>query len=227
MSKRKYLRRLSSAALLSMALYAHSVSPIWAKEVDWGKGPKMVRMERRVEKKEEMEEAKKEKINQGAVVRKGELVVSGSEYSLEGGEKLDLSTAKIMGRFGTKLQIGDLKDEDEVMIVGKYAADGKTIEVKLLRDMGVMVRNGEYWGKVVTKTDGSVLTIQIKKDSRKIEILSLDGAKKVDRQGKEIILSEVVRDHEVKVKGLVDKTDDKVWKMTKVYKLIDRSLPVK
>jgi len=61
-----------------------------------------------------------------------------------------------------------------------------------------------------------------------VSISGIDSNSKiVDRAGKDMVISDVKIGDEVKVKGLVDKSVESAWKITKVYKLMDRSLPVK
>lgn len=56
MSKRKTLRRLSSAALLSLAMYSQTMAPGWTKEVRAFETNPTQKIERRMEVKKKMGE---------------------------------------------------------------------------------------------------------------------------------------------------------------------------
>lgn len=217
MSKRKTLRRLSSAALLSLAMYSQTMSPGWAKEVRAFETKGEVRIERSANVKKKVGEVV---IGRGVVksVTGSTLVVVDKKDENIINVVIDDKT-KILSKSSIKTEVSDIAVGHEVSVVGKVEnGDVSRIRAISLRDLSLVVRNGQFKGEVVSvNSDG--FTIKMK--GIDVKVLSV-GSMFVDKTGKTIDSSLIVAGDTLKVKGTYNGSDKTI---SKVKMIKDTSLP--
>ncbi len=219
MSKRKTLRRLSSAALLSLAMYSQTMSPGWTKEVRAFETRGTTRIERRVDVKRKVGEVI---IGRGTVksVNGSALVVSDKKDNQVFNVVLDEKT-KILSKSLIKVTVSDIKEGHEVSIIGKIEnGDTSTLRAVTVRDLSLSVRSGQFKGEVVS-VDSTGINIMFK-DTR-VRVLT-EGALFTDRVGKTISPDQIKIGDTLKVKGTLNGGDNTISKVTSIK---DQSLPVR
>lgn len=128
-------RKMSSAALIGLAVYGASITPAFASEMRARGRHESVRTER----VERIKKTNSEVIGEGTIksMDKGLLVVTrkkdGKDFSVRVGGK-----TKIFKGFGKKMDFGLLAVGHRVMVKGETSlGDGEVIEAKVIRDFSL------------------------------------------------------------------------------------------
>lgn len=220
MSKRKTLRRLSSAALLSLAMYSQTMSPGWVKEVKAFETTNQVRIERREEVRRKLNEFS---IGRGEVknVSGNTLVVTDKKDNKDFNVVVDEKT-KLIGKSLGKILINDIKVGHKVVIEGKIEnGDSSTIKAKSVIDLSLEIRSGQFRG-VVSEVNSDSLVMKVR-GGKSIKVM-LGSAELTDRTGKWVGITQVIVGDVIKVKGLYN-GDENI--LTNVTSIKDSSLPRK
>lgn len=220
MSKNKTLRRLSSAAILSLAVYGTSVSPLIARQVNAFEGGTKIKQETMMKKKDTEKGIVLNKVKVESVGTNS-LTVNDAKTTKTYSITLDDKT-KIFRKFGGKGTLGEIKVGHEVQVVGKVSsADPMSVTAKVIRDLSIQKFLGSFVGEV-TANDGSVVTL---KTVKRGEIKVMVGTAKVtDRKGAALGVTDLMVGHKVMASGVWDKTE---MTLSEVTKVIDMSLPAK
>ncbi len=218
MSKNKTLRRLSSAALLSMTIYAQSVGPVWAKE------RKLAQMDSAAKIERVMEVKKSKELNIG----RGEVMnISGNSITVTRSKDKAIfvvlvdSNTKILRKFAGKGELTEIKVGHELSVVGKLeSGDSSTITAKVIRDLSIQKKNGEIVGTVKSIVGNYIVVTLNKGVDFTVEVGSETVLK--NRKGEKIEVSEIQTGDKLRAKGMKD-TDLK--SLTEVTRLVDMSSP--
>ncbi len=157
---------------------------------------------------------------------KGKITVIGSNnFSLSGEDgtfQVNITDkTKILRKFGGKSSLSEYSVGDEVMVIGKFTDETKTvIEAKVVRNLSIQKRRGAFFGTVLTKGTDS-FTIQTLKLG--IQTVYFGSAKFVKRNEEAMTYADLKSGDRVRVKGVWDKTLNKINEVTQVK---DFSLPV-
>lgn len=130
---------------------------------------------------------------------------------------------QLLGKFGgkIKLKLSDYLVGNEVMVIGKFINEDKTIiDAKVIRNLSIQKRRGAFFGTVLTKGTDS-FTMQTLKLS--IQTVYFGSAKFVKRNEKPMTYTDLKVGDRVRVKGVWDKT---LSKITEVTQIKDFSIPV-
>lgn len=125
--------------------------------------------------------------------------------------------------FWGKSTLAEFSVGDEVNVIGRYTDETKsTIEAVLIRNNSIQRRWGVFFGEVLSKTGN---TVKVKTINRgELDIYIINTTRLVDRQGKVIALENIQIGHRIRVKGVWDKSLNKVIEVEEVK---DFSLPQK
>ncbi|HEX9008674.1 MAG TPA: hypothetical protein VF837_05430 [Patescibacteria group bacterium] len=216
MSKNKTFRRLSSAALLSLAVYSQTVTPAWAKEVRGLDGHSSVRIERtlRVQRKENAES-----VGRGVVksISSSSLIITREKDNRDFNVEVDSKT-----KFYKNISLNSIKEGHELGVTGKtLTGDNSIILAQSIRDWTVNPRVGSFRGKVI-KIDGSQLVISVRNNYDLVIVT--DKSKVVDRLGVVTDLSKIRVGDSIKAKG---NWNEATKTLTSVALIRDLSLPMK
>ena len=134
--------------------------------------------------------------------------ISGNTISLNSNGttySVDASSAKIMSKYGLKLQIFDVKTGDNISVQGKV--DGTNVSAKTIRDLSIQTASNVSSGKV-TAINGTSFTLQInKKNSRTI---NTNNSTVITKNGQPAQFSNIAVGSTVKVSGIFDKSNNTV-----------------
>jgi hypothetical protein len=125
--------------------------------------------------------------------------------------------------FWGKSTLAEFSVGDEVNVIGRYTDETKsTIEAVLIRNNSIQRRWGVFFGEVLSKTGN---TVKVKTINRgELDIYIINTTRLVDRQGRVIALENIQIGHRIRVKGVWDKSLNKVIEVEEVK---DFSLPQK
>ncbi|VVA44435.1 conserved exported hypothetical protein [Candidatus Roizmanbacteria bacterium] len=130
---------------------------------------------------------------------------------------------QLLGKFGgkTKLKLSDYLVDHEVMVIGKFTNEDKTIiEAKVIRNLSIQKRRGAFFGTVLTKGTDS-FTMQTLKLG--VQTVYFGNAKFVERNETSMTYTDLKIGDRVRVKGVWDKTLNKITEVTQIK---DFSIPI-
>jgi len=137
-NKTHRLRRMSSAALIGLAIYGSSMSPAWASELRHSKKQEGVRIER----SEKVNKTGEVIVGEGTVKSVGQnmLVVTRKKDGQDFSVTLDART-KVFQGFGKKITADQISVGHRVFVKGSVLnGDGSSIAARVIRDMSLKVR---------------------------------------------------------------------------------------
>lgn len=215
MSKRKTLRRLSSAALLSLAMYSQTLSPAWAKEVRSFEANGGTRIERRVDVKRKVGEVV---IGRGEVknISGDTLVVTRNQDGVDFNVVVDEKTK--INKTGGKGTLKDIAVGHLVSVVGKVQnGDESLLRALSIKDLNVEKKSGSFKGRV-NRISGSNMWVDIKKSGT--YSVFTDKVRIEDRNGSQTDLDHIGVGDVVKIKGVLDKNINTFSEVSliKIYK---------
>jgi len=125
--------------------------------------------------------------------------------------------------FWGKSSLSEFSVDNEVNVIGRFTDETKTtIEAVLIRNNSIQKRWGVFFGEVLSKTGN---TVKVKTINRgELDIYIINTTRLVDRQGKVIALENIQIGHRIRIKGVWDKSLNKVIEVEEVK---DFSLPQK
>ncbi|MFA6533534.1 MAG: DUF5666 domain-containing protein [Patescibacteria group bacterium] len=128
---------------------------------------------------------------------------------------------KLLRKFGGKSLLNEFSVGDEVMVFGKFTDDTKLIiDAKTIKNNSIQKRFGAFFGKVTVKNSDNFL---IQTLERGVQTVYFGTAKLVDRKEISIVIDDVKVGDRVRVKGVWDKTLNKI---TEVIQVKDFSIPI-
>lgn len=131
------------------------------------------------------------------------------------------ATTKLIRGFGGKSNLTEFSVGDKIMVFGKFTDSSQTtINANTIRNLSIQKRRGAFFGKVTShNTDNFVMeTLE-----RGTQMVYFGTAKFVNRKEVNIFYSDVKVGDRVRVKGVWDKTLNKINEVTQIK---DFSLPV-
>ena len=131
------------------------------------------------------------------------------------------SNTHIQRHYWGKSSLSEFSVGNQVNVHGKFTDDAKTtILAKLIRNLSIMKRHGVFFGDVKTKnTDNFVITSKQRGD----QTVYFTGTTKFEKRNEEAMTyADLQTGHKVRVKGLWDKSLNKI---TEVVEVKDFSLP--
>lgn len=137
-NKTHRLRRMSSAALIGLAIYGSSMSPAWASELRFNKKQEGVKIER-VEKINKTGEVT---VGEGTVKSVGQnmLVVTRKKDGQDFSVTVDNKT-KVFQGFGKKVGLEKVLIGDKVLVKGVvHNGENSSILARVVRDMSLKMR---------------------------------------------------------------------------------------
>lgn len=137
-NKNHRFRRMSSAALVGLAIYGSSISPAWANEIR----PSRRQEEIRIQKSEGVNKVGEITVGEGTVKSTGQnmFVVTRKKDGKDFTVTIDNKT-KIFQGFGKKVVLSEVQVGDRVFVKGKVLnSDVSTIAAKIVRDMSIKAR---------------------------------------------------------------------------------------
>lgn len=132
------------------------------------------------------------------------------------------SKTKFSRHFWGKSSLAEISVGNKVNIWGTWDASKTTIDAKLIRNLSIMKRRGTFLGKIISK-DANQFVIQTEKRGNQTVIFD-SKTKFVNRKEEKIAYEDLQINDRIRVKGLWDKTLNKI---TEVSQVKDFSLPVK
>lgn len=132
-----------------------------------------------------------------------------------------LPSTMLLRRFGGKSALSEFSVGDQVEVMGKTAADGTSIDARVVRNTSIQKRQGTFFGAIQTMTPTG-FTIQPL--NRPLQTVTLNAKTRlVDRRERIIKTADLAIGHKVRVRGL---WDNKLNTITEVVLVKDFSLPV-
>ncbi len=130
-------------------------------------------------------------------------------------------TTNLVREFGGKSSLTEFSVGDKIMVFGKFTDSSKTtIDANTIRNISIQKRWGAFFGKVTTiNSDNFVMTTI----ERGTQTVYFGTAKFVNRKEVSIIYGDVKIGDRVRVKGVWDKTLNKI---NEVMQVKDFSLPI-
>lgn len=130
------------------------------------------------------------------------------------------TTTKLIRGFGGKSSLTEFSIGDKIMVFGKFTDSTKTaIDANTIRDLSIQKRWGAFFGKVTTINSDNFIMTTIERGTQTIYF---GTAKFVNRKEASIVYGDVKVGNRVRVKGVWDKTLNKINEVTQVK---DFSLP--
>jgi len=157
---------------------------------------------------------------------KGKITVIGSNnFSLSGEDgtfQVNITDkTQILRKFGGKSSLSEFSVGDEVVIFGKFTDDTRLIiDAKVVKNNFIQKRKGAFFGKVTVKNTDNFVIETLERGSQTVYF---GGAKFVNRKEISISYSDIKVGDRVRVKGVWDKTLNKINEVNQVK---DFSLPV-
>lgn len=148
--------------------------------------------------------------------------ISGNTLTVKQGDKnytVNVTdSTKLYRRFGAKATLSEFAVGNKINVVGTWTDDTKTaINASYIRDVSVMKKFGTFVGTVVSKTDGSFIITPKVRQTQTVMVLST--TKYTNRKKVTIAYSDInVGDH-VQVRGVWDKSNNKVIETSDVRDL--------
>lgn len=185
--------------------------------------------------KGELKAEKKETNNATGLFKNKGTKLIGAQVTIVSGNTLTVSkdgntytvntdtTTRFRRHFWGKSAISEISVADFVNIWGKWGDDAKTtITAAMIRDLSIMKRKGVFMGSIKSKdTTNFILTTANRGDQT---VYFDSNTKFVGRNDVTIAYSDINVGDRIRVKGLWDKTLNKITEVTQVK---DYSLPVK
>ena len=157
---------------------------------------------------------------------KGKITVVGSNnFSLSGEDgtfQVNITDkTQILRKFGGKSSLSEFSVGDEVVIFGKFTDDTRLIiDAKVVKNNSIQKRKGAFFGKVTVKNTDNFVIETLERGSQTVYF---GGAKFINRKEISISYSDIKVGDRVRVKGVWDKTLNKINEVNQVK---DFSLPV-
>ena len=157
---------------------------------------------------------------------KGKITVVGSNnFSLSGEDgtfQVNITDkTQILRKFGGKSSLSEFSVGDEVVIFGKFTDDTRLIiDAKVVKNNSIQKRKGAFFGKVTVKNTDNFVIETLERGSQTVYF---GGAKFINRKEISISYSDIKVSDRVRVKGVWDKTLNKINEVNQVK---DFSLPV-
>src|SRR3989338_2911199 len=112
---------------------------------------------------------------------------------------------------------------NKINIHGIFTDDSKTtILASLIRDLSIMKRHGVFFGEVTQKNSDNFVIKSKQRDNQTVYFT--DSTKFVNRNGQSISYTELQTGHQIRVRGLWDKSLNKIIEVSEVKNF---SLPPK
>ena len=138
-NKTHKFRKISSAAIIGIAIYGSSLSPVWASELRHTKKQEIVKIQM-VDRKNKIGQ---ETVGEGVVksLEQNLLIVTrkkdGKDFSVATDDK-----TKIFQGFGKKIAFEQVLVGDKVFVKGSLLnGDSSTITARIIRDMSLKLRS--------------------------------------------------------------------------------------
>src|SRR3989344_4198559 len=150
---------------------------------------------------------------------KGKITVIGSNnFSLTGEDgifQVDITDkTQILRKFGGKSSLSEYSVGDEVVVFGKFTDDTKlTIDAKTIKNNSIQKRWGAFFGKVTSHNSDNFIMETLERGSQTVYF---GGAKFVNRKEISISYSDIKVGDRVRVKGVWDKTLNKINEVNQV-----------
>lgn len=157
----------------------------------------------------------------GKITEKGENFIKveakdGKIYQVNITEKTHLRR-----RFWGKADLSEFSIGEEVVVIGRYANEEKTtIEAVLIRNLSIQKRWGVFFGKVTSKGNDSFVMTTLRRGSQTVYFTP--STRWINRRGETISSSDVQVGHRIRVKGVWDRSLNKIIDVDEVK---DFSLP--
>lgn len=133
------------------------------------------------------------------------------------------SKTRLIRHYWGKSYLSDISVNDKINVWGTWTDDTKTaINARLIRDLSITKRFGVFIGTIITKNSDNFVISTINKGTQTVYIIS--STKFVNRKEQSIAFSDLSIGDRVRVKGMWDKTTNKI---TEVSHVKDFSLPIK
>lgn len=128
---------------------------------------------------------------------------------------------KLIREFGGKSSLAEFTDGDKIMVFGKFTDSSKgTIDANIIRNLSIQKRWGAFFGKVtILNSDNFVMTTV----ERGTQTVYFSSTKFVNRKEVSMTYGDVKVGDRVRIKGVWDKTLNKINEVTQVK---DFSLPI-
>ena len=192
---------------------------------------KEIRQEMKQEKKTLLEEFKA-KIKS---IRQSVAKIIGAEVTEKSGASLNVlkdnkvytintdSRTQIRRHYWGKSSFDEISVGNKVNIHGIFTDDSKTtILASLIRDLSIMKRHGVFFGEVTQKNSDNFVIKSKQRDNQTVYFT--DSTKFVNRNGQSISYTELQTGHQIRVRGLWDKSLNKIIEVSEVKNF---SLPPK
>ncbi len=173
-------------------------------------------------------EAATRKLNkQGHLIEAEITAINGSSFTVtKDGKTYIINTSsqtKFLRHFWGKSEINEFSLGNKINAWGKWTDENqKILDASMIRNLSVMKRHGVFLGKITSLGSGSFV---IKSGNRGNQTVYYDGNTKfVDRKDQAITVSGLKVGDRVRVKGLWDKSSNKITETSQVK---DFSLPEK
>ena len=157
---------------------------------------------------------------------KGKITVIGSNnFSLSGDDgtfQVNITDkTQLLRKFGGKSLLSEYSVGDEVVVFGKFTDDTKlVIDAKIIKNNSIQKRWGAFFGKVTVLNSGNFVMTTIERGTQTVYF---GTSKFVNRKEVSISYSDIKVGDKVRVKGVWDKTLNKINEVNQVK---DFSLPV-
>lgn len=164
------------------------------------------RLETRIERKEEKRVKKFERVLTGKVT-----AINGTSLSLlakKGTYTVDISSAKLVRRFGAKMLASEIQVNDELFVNGTTSSSTSTsITAKMVRNNSLQARKGTFEGTVSGLTPNSFV---LSTKNRKDQTILLTASTTFSKEGKTAALSDLINGSRVVVHGVWDRANANV-----------------
>jgi hypothetical protein len=117
--------------------------------------------------------------------------------------------------FWGKSTFSEISVNNKVNVWGNWTDDTQTtILAKLIRNTSIMKKHGVFFGEITAKTDTSI-TIQSKERGTQTVNVS-NTTKYINKAGSTIAMTDVSVSDKIRVRGLWDKTNNKITNVTEI-----------
>ncbi len=131
------------------------------------------------------------------------------------------SQTKFLRHFWGKSEEGEFSVGNKVNVWGKWTDEGQTtLDATMIRNLSIMKRRGVFLGEITSLGSGSFVLKSVNRGDQ--TVLYSSTTKFVNRKEQTIAASDLKAGDKVRVKGLWDKSNNKI---TEVSQVKDFSLP--